>query len=139
MEDILEDIIIGRIYMIYNTKTPMIYIGSTTLALSTRWAQHMCSIKRNTKLYDHMCEIGTDYFRIKLLEWKQVKHETELRQLEQQHLDMYNKDILLNNADAYVDKEKQLKKKYDRKRKNELADKMFELDLNKVNDSDQEI
>ena len=34
MEYIIEDVIIGRVYMIYNILNPMIYIGSTITTLS---------------------------------------------------------------------------------------------------------
>lgn len=116
MEPIVEDVLIGRIYMIYNIKTPHMYIGSTTTTLRHRWKEHCAHRKSNCKLYSFMRDIGIDNFRIKLIEWKQVETETELRQLEQYHIDKYNKEILLNSADAYLDKEK-VKKYYRNKDK----------------------
>ena len=41
MEYIIEDVIIGRVYMIYNILNPMIYIGSTITCLSSRWSKHL--------------------------------------------------------------------------------------------------
>ena len=96
----VEDVLIGRIYMIYNVKDEFIYIGSTLSTLSRRWSQHISAMKYTDRLHTHMRVIGFKNFRIKLLEWKQVQNEKELKILEQLYLNKYDKNILLNDNKA---------------------------------------
>ena len=61
----------GKIYCIRNTIDDNIYVGSTCQPLSKRMAKHrgcMNEIRRNTKLYIKMRDIGVDKFYIELIE-----------------------------------------------------------------------
>jgi hypothetical protein len=83
MEYIIDNIIVGRIYMIYSLLNPMIYVGSTRTCLSSRWSKHLVpGGKGKSRLHRYMQLHGVDNFRIKLLEWRQVNNLEELRQLE---------------------------------------------------------
>lgn len=97
-----NEVIIGRIYKIYNIIDEKIYIGGTTKPLVKRLGDHMCdyNMRTNMELYKHFSKIGLNQFRMKLLECKQVDNIKELRELEQKWLDRENPDNLLNSKRA---------------------------------------
>jgi hypothetical protein len=82
--NIENDVIIGRVYKLYDVIDNKIYIGSTTLTLIKRLGDHMYSYNIGTdmELYHHMRLIDLKNFKMKLLEWKHVDNVQELRQLE---------------------------------------------------------
>ena len=97
MMNVIEDIISGRVYMIYNVKTPHIYIGSTTQTLHDTWMNHMEDMKTsNSKLYNFMREIGIENFRMKIIDYKEIETEEQLRLLEQYYINKYDVGIMLN-------------------------------------------
>jgi group I intron endonuclease len=101
---IKNEVILGRIYRIYNDIDDMIYIGSTIKPLVKRLGDHMYSynINTNIELYHHIKKIGLHNFTIELLEWKLVNKLTELYKLEQYWMDKENPQNLLNNKKAYM-------------------------------------
>jgi group I intron endonuclease len=60
----------GKIYVIRNHLNLLVYVGSTTQALSKRMAYHRQDYKRKStsKFYQACNEIGIDEFHIELLE-----------------------------------------------------------------------
>jgi len=96
------DVIVGRVYKMYNNIDNMIYIGSTTLPLTKRLGDHMYSYNKNIKsnLYDHMRITGLPNWTIKLLEAKFVDNIVELYTLEQKWIDRENPKYLLNFKNA---------------------------------------
>lgn len=97
-----NDVIFGRIYLLYNTYDNYIYIGSTKSCLRHRMHTHICDLIRNknSKLFNHMKKIGIDKWNIKLLEGRTVENILELRQIEQKWIEKYNSSILLNECNA---------------------------------------
>ena len=101
---IIEDeVIIGRVYKIYNIVDEKVYIGATVKPLVKRLGDHIYAYNINTNmdLYHHIRLLGLQNFRMKLLEWKQVDKLNELHQLEQKWMDRENSKNLLN-AKNYV-------------------------------------
>jgi len=96
------DVIVGRVYKMYNKIDNMIYIGSTTLPLTKRLGDHMYSYNKNIKmsLYNHMRITGLTNWTIKLLEAKIVDNLAELYALEQKWIDRENPNNLLNFKNA---------------------------------------
>jgi len=103
-----NEIIIGRVYKIYNTIDEKVYIGSTTKPLVNRLATHVSDYNRKIKkmdLYTHFSKIGYNNFKMKLLEWKQVDNIQELRSIEQKWINRENPINLLNTRVAIKQKE----------------------------------
>ena len=112
----IEDIIVCRVYKLYNTKDDKIYIGSTIETLKDRMRNHINKIKRsNSKLYNHMREIGLENYRIKLISCHIVENELQLRMLEQYEINKYNHEILLNSQYAYVEDKNMQRKNYNKR------------------------
>ena len=83
--------------MIYNVETPHIYIGSTTQTLHDTWMNHTEDMKTsNSKLYNFMREIGIENFRMKIIDYKEIETEEQLRLLEQFQIDKYDIERMLN-------------------------------------------
>jgi len=120
-----NEVIIGRIYKIYNIIDENIYIGGTTKPLVKRLGDHMYDYNAGTnmELYKHFSKIGLNQFRMKLLECKQVDNLKELRELEQKWIDRENPNNLLNSKRA---SKKQIIK--------ELINKVFEIKLDNINE-----
>jgi len=123
------EVIIGRVYRIFNDIDNKVYIGSTIKPLAKRLGDHMYSYNINTNmdLYHHMRLIGKQYFTMELLECKQVNKLSELYMLEQIWINKENPENLLNNKKAYKDKE--LKTTIE-----ELIEKVSYIKLNIIND-----
>lgn len=101
-----NEVIIGRIYKIYNIIDEKIYVGSTVKTLVKRLGDHIYSknIGTNMDLYHHINKLGLHNFRMILLEYKVVDNLQELRQLEQKWINRENPENLLNNKRASKDK-----------------------------------
>ena len=81
----------SKIYKITNDFNNEVYIGSTCNALNKRFSQHKCNaIKSKTKqdypLYKLMNEIGSDRFRMDLIEEWEAKDKQEIRQKEGKYI-----------------------------------------------------
>ena len=119
-----NEVIIGRIYKIYNIIDEKIYIGGTTKPLVKRLGDHMYeyNIGANIELYKHFRQVGLEHFKMKLLECKQVDNLKELHKLEQKWIDRENSTNLLNSKRAV------------KKQINEITNKVFEIKLNNINE-----
>jgi GIY-YIG catalytic domain len=131
LSNIENDIIFGRVYMLYNTYDKYFYIGSTVMSLRDRMRIHIMDLgrNRNSKLYNHFRKIDLDKWKIKLLEGRVVENITELRQIEQKWIDKYNKDNILNEYDAVSKNVRQSNnyRTYKNKIRNKNADFLNEL------------
>ena len=91
----------GKVYKLINSVDGRIYIGSTTVSLSTRLAQHKSTAKKNpTPVYRHFNTIGWDKVRIVLLETVTCFNREQLIQREQHYIDLLKPS--LNGYSAYV-------------------------------------
>ena len=76
----------GKIYKITNNINSEIYVGSTCDILRKRFNTHKLQITQDTKknrpLYKLMTELGTDIFRIDLIEEYSCDDKQALRQRE---------------------------------------------------------
>ena len=81
-----QDFSKGKIYKITNDFNDDVYIGSTCDTLVKRFSSHKSQInssdKKNRPLYELMREIGTDRFRIELIEDYSCEDKYKLRQRE---------------------------------------------------------
>jgi len=86
----------GRIYIITSNKTPLVYIGITTLTVEIRLAQHKTESKRGSgrMLCQAMREFGQESFKIKELELiENIGYEGQLellKQRERHYIERYN-------------------------------------------------
>tara|TARA_R110000764_G_scaffold20898_2_gene53251 strand:- start:351 stop:806 length:456 start_codon:yes stop_codon:yes gene_type:complete len=90
----------GKIYKIYHQQNEKIYIGSTTQTLSQRLAEHKKKLTCRSKCLFNYETLPT----IELLENYSCNSKLELRQREQNYLDLYE-DIKLNIQRAVMTKE----------------------------------
>lgn len=71
----------GKIYKLINSVNDKIYIGSTCQSLGDRMRSHRSAAKnplRNSPIYSAMKNIGTDHFKIELIESFSCKSKQEL-------------------------------------------------------------
>jgi hypothetical protein len=80
----------GRIYQILNDDASIVYVGSTTDPLKTRWINHKSGAKgqlkgkyRNLAIYQHSNELGVDQFKLELIKEYDVVDVKHLRAIEQ--------------------------------------------------------
>ena len=87
-----KDYSTGKIYAIRNSVNDIIYIGSTTQALSRRMACHRGKANAQTerKLYQNMRDIGIDKFYIELLELCPCKSQEQLNKREGELIRAHN-------------------------------------------------
>ena len=97
----------AKIYKITNDIDDYIYVGSTTKRLlNDRMRTHSSSCidpkvsNHNCKLYQHMRKLDMYYFNIELLEEYPCKTNLELRMKEQEWMDKYDWNLLLNQRRA---------------------------------------
>jgi group I intron endonuclease len=102
---IVDDVIVGRIYLLFNSVDQYIYVGSTTLPLTKRLGDHMYSYNQNidTPIYNHMRKIGLEKWTVKLLDIKFVNSKSELFSLEQTWINRFNPAHLLNFKNAITE------------------------------------
>lgn len=96
----------GKVYRITNTVNDKVYIGSTLGSLSHRFHRHVQKIKTGFKLQQAMSELGSENFRIELLQNFHCNTRDELREQEHRFIvlfDSINKGYNTNRA--YVSKE----------------------------------
>ena len=129
---IVNDIIIERVYNIFNLVDEYIYIGSTTKTLTKRWGDHMYSLNKdeNMKLFKHMQDIEISNFRMDLLEWKVVDNLKELRMLDQNLIEGNNPALLLNSKNASG----RNNKAFSYQNIEELDDKIVDITLGYLNE-----
>lgn len=133
----------GKIYEINNDIDDKVYIGSTTLTLNRRFAEHKYNINKEKYitilLYQLMREYGIEHFKIKLLENYPCKNNTELTNRENYYIDNSNfvlnmKRALMNRIKEYLSEQAKknyykninTKKNYYKKNKEELIKKSKE-------------
>jgi group I intron endonuclease len=95
---IVDDVIVGRIYLLFNSVDQYIYVGSTALPLTKRLGDHMYSYNQHidTPIYNHMQKVGLENWTMKLLDVKFVTSKPELFSLEQTWINRFNPVHLLN-------------------------------------------
>ena len=78
----------GRVYKISNDIDDLLYVGSTTTALSKRMWKHRDNTKlgKQSCIYKHMREIGVEHFKIVLLEMHENITKEELRAIEDKYI-----------------------------------------------------
>ena len=82
---------LGKIYIITNTKNDLVYVGSTTQSLHDRWWGHYRESKvKQCRFYRAIREIGWKHFNMKLLETIEYEEKSQLWQLEAQYITKYN-------------------------------------------------
>ena len=89
-----------KIYVIENSVTDKIYIGSTTQRILTDRLYRHCSDAcngLNSRLYKHIRDIGQFEFKINLLEEYSCETEFERRCREQYWMDKQTINLMLNN------------------------------------------
>ena len=96
-----------KIYKITNDIDDLVYIGSTTQrTLTDRLWKHCSSSSDkkvsnyNCRLYQHMRELGMFQFNIELLEEFSCESKKEMVQREQEWMDKFDWDMLLNQRRA---------------------------------------
>ena len=92
----------GKIYMIWNTQTHDIYIGSTVGSLHKRMYNHRNDALRgkssHRKLYSLMNALGIEQFRIELLEYCSCSSREELRRREGEKIRELKASLNMNIA-----------------------------------------
>jgi group I intron endonuclease len=111
----------GKIYMIVNLITGLVYIGSTVKPLKNRWQIHYCSInitvKKNRPLYKAIAECGKHNFAVFILEKYPCECQEQLTMREtywQDIFDSRNPSLGYNVFRAYssLETQKETDKQY---------------------------
>ena len=91
-----------KIYRVENSVNNKIYIGSTIQKLKCRMAQHKVSANRGYQslLYNEMRKIGINNFSMIQINEIEVNDLDQARFEEQQEINKYSQDILLNEQRA---------------------------------------
>ena len=120
---------LGKVYKICSPHTEKIYIGSTFRTLERRFSDHTaCSNKTSSKL---ILAMGDAF--IELLDEVQVLDKNELRDIEQQYLELY-KDIAVNKSSAYgLDQAKKKAKEIEYYKANKVREKAKDAEYYKAN------
>lgn len=128
-----QDFSKGKIYKITNDFNDDVYIGSTCDTLVKRYSLHKASKNVENKmkrpLYDLMREIGTDRFRIELIEDCPCEDKYQLRQREGywiRQMGTLNQLIAGRTNKEYNDEHKEYRKNYYEENKEEIIKKMKE-------------
>ena len=103
-----------KIYVIENSVTDKIYIGSTTQRILTDRLYRHCSDAcngLNSRLYKHIRDIGQFEFKIILLEEYSCETEFEMRCREQYWMDKQTDSSLLLNSRRAISLKKYKKSK----------------------------
>jgi group I intron endonuclease len=110
----------GKIYVIRNHVNLLVYVGSTTQALSKRMAYHRSDYKRfpTYKLYQACNEIGIDEFHIELIEMFPCECKDELQKREGHFIREY--DSYNNGYNGRI--EGRTRKEYREANKQEIAE-----------------
>lgn len=132
----------AKVYKLTNDINDKIYIGSCNLQyISMRFRLHKQSTKnlsgrRNSKLYIHMREVGTEHFKIEIIEKVICDTKQQLREREQYWIEKLKPELNMFNAikmdkEYYkerIDKENQKshRKKYYEEHKEEILIKQKE-------------
>jgi group I intron endonuclease len=125
----------GKIYVIRNHINALVYVGSTTQALSKRMAYHRSDYKRKTtsKFYQACNEIGIDEFHIELLEDCPCESREQLLRREGYYIreydsynNGYNGRIEGQTKKEYRQANKEARKEYIEANKEAIAERMKE-------------
>ena len=91
----------SKVYKLISSVDSKIYIGSTTVSLSTRLAKHKNDAKYNPHfVHKHFNTIGWDTVRIILIETVNCFNKEQLTQREQHYIDLLKPS--LNKISAYT-------------------------------------
>ena len=91
----------SKVYKLISSVDSKIYIGSTTVSLSTRLAKHKADAKNRPRpVHRHFNTIGWDTVRIILIETVNCFNREQLVQREQHYIDLLKPS--LNGHSAYV-------------------------------------
>lgn len=119
----------GKIYKITNDFNDDVYIGSTCDTLAKRFSCHKSMINNETKsnrpLYKLMNEIGTDRFRIELIENYSCDDKYQLRQREGfwiRQIGNLNKKIECRTTKEWYEENKEQKKQYREQNKEHIKE-----------------
>jgi hypothetical protein len=98
----IQETFLGRIYKIVNSDTDDIYIGSTKMTLKKRFEKHLGALsnskKSNFKIYKLMKELGSNKFKIVLLEDVMVKTKEELLDKENYFIKTLNPSLNMRSS-----------------------------------------
>ena len=137
----------GKIYKVTNDYNDDVYINYTCDTLAKRFSSlkknAQCELFKNSALYKLMNELGTDLFRIDLIEDYACNDKQALRQREgywirqigtlnkviagrtcKEYIDDY-KEKIKENKKIYYEQNKEHKKEYDKERRGQLHDKIM--------------
>jgi group I intron endonuclease len=137
----MKDYTQGKIYMILNNATGMMYVGSTTITLKARWDIHRHSIcvtrKKDRPLYKAIAEYGTNSFDILLLENYPCSCDEILRMRETYYQDLFdsrNTDVGYNVFRAYasLEQHKQNDHEYNVRNRDNHTEYMREWRVNNI-------
>lgn len=116
----------GRIYKITNDIDDMIYVGSTTLPLSRRWACHVQDCKKgrfNMRLHQHMRANGPENFHIVLIKLCPCEDREALLREERCEIEKIDQHICLNKRRPFVtafEKIEESRNRYERNREHRI-------------------
>ena len=109
----------GRIYKLVNDVDDKIYVGSTTSRLSIRKCHHKKDAKRrpNTRVYQHLNQIGWDRVDIILIEKYECKCKEQLHSRERYWIETLKAELNSNiptrtNKEWRDDNKEQIAQKY---------------------------
>lgn len=92
----------GKVYKLISSVDGKIYIGSTTVSLSTRLANHKAIAKKNpSPVHKHLNNIGWDTVRIVLIETVTCINKEQLIQREQHYIDLLKPSLNKHHAYAH--------------------------------------
>jgi hypothetical protein len=93
---------LARIYKLTNIDNDEIYVGSTTMTLSKRFAMHKSAskIRPDQKVYKALNTIGWNEVEIVLLDVIETDDKDEIREKEQEYIDLLKPS--LNTWSSYV-------------------------------------
>lgn len=82
---------IGRVYKVIHLDTELLYVGSTTDTIRSRWSSHKSNYKRwledesrpATSLFPYLKEFGVERFKMILVKEYEVSDKNQLRAYEQ--------------------------------------------------------
>lgn len=126
---------LGRVYRIWNDVDDKEYVGSTFQSLCERMRDHRGEINTKHKahrlIYTHMRDLGTEHFRIELVEECMVNSREELLRLEGHYIRKFgaklNKVIAGRTHDEYRvenrDKKRDTDKRYYQANKVTMSEK----------------
>ena len=92
---------ISTVYKLINDIDDLVYIGSTTCGLSKRIGDHIYKVRlgNQSKLYNHMREIGVEHFKILCIKQYTDISKEKLRAKEAKYIKRY--DTITNGLNTF--------------------------------------